>query len=92
MKDEKEMKKTAIKNSRGTVSKLYKGICNNPKLQYPLLNRESEKFKATYAKHQLSIQICNKMILGFLCDIIKMLIIYHQARDTRTAYICIHSI
>ena len=38
MKDAKKLKKAAIKTSRGTVSKLHKGIRNSPKLQYPLLN------------------------------------------------------
>ena len=36
MKDAKYQKKAAIKTSRGTVSKLYKSICDSRKLQYPL--------------------------------------------------------
>ena len=91
MKDAKYQKKAAIKTSRGTVSKLYKSICDSRKLQYPLLNCESEKFKNNLFLTSPK-QICYKMILGFLCDIIKMMIISHQLRDTRTACIYIHFI
>ena len=84
--------KTQIKTSRETASKLRKGICNSQRLQYPLLNSESQKFKATYAKYQLSIQICNNMFPGFFCDIIKMLIKSYQVSNTRAAYIYIHSV
>ena len=60
MKDAKYQKKAAIKTSRGTVSKLHKSICDSRKLQYPLLNCESEKFKnnlfLTSPKHPNMLQ------------------------------------